>query len=158
MSYRSLVVESRYRPVLASTMCTAAPAVPKYTREKQPAFRRELGAHPGHVFDAARGGIGESDVLEHIERRMVDAKHVGIGQRLVAAALHARANGANAVGQWGRASGPARRSRSATDNLGYNFTHRATSGIRAGKFNAAGCPVWPSLGKRYPHFGARADQ
>jgi len=58
-------------------------------RKNQPARWRHLCARLGHVLDAARRRIRESDVLEDIECGAMDAKHLSIGQWCVAAARHA---------------------------------------------------------------------
>jgi hypothetical protein len=47
--------------------------------ENQPARGIERRARLGHILDAARGGVRETDVLEYVERGVVDAHDVGVG-------------------------------------------------------------------------------
>ena len=67
-------------------------------RKNQPPGGVELRPRLGHVLDAAGSRVGEPNVFQHVERSMMDSKHVGVGQRLVQAARHARADRAQVVG------------------------------------------------------------
>jgi hypothetical protein len=96
-------------------------------REDQPAGGVELRPSLGHVVDAARGRIREPDVLQHVQRGMMDAQHIRVRQGLVSAARHAGTHGTQVVGQRSRPRGAPRRTRAAARDLGFNFAHRGPS-------------------------------
>jgi hypothetical protein len=58
--------------------------------KQQAAVVVEPPAGGGHQLDAGGYGVGQSDLLQSIQRRLVDALHLGIGQGSVAAPIHAR--------------------------------------------------------------------
>ena len=62
----------------------------------------------GHDLHAAIGGIGQTDLFQHVQRGLVDAFHFCVGQRIVGAAGKARAKGANIFGQRGSTKSVAR--------------------------------------------------
>ena len=70
--------------------------------------------------------------LEHIERGMVNAQHIGIGQRLVAPARHPRLHRTQVIGQRRRPRRAARCARSASGHLRLYFAHPTPSLTRAG--------------------------
>ncbi len=73
----------------------SSPACPR--RGRAGMHRRPFAVHEAaarrHQLDAARDGLGEADRFEQFERRLVDALHVALAQRLVLAAFHARPDG-----------------------------------------------------------------
>jgi hypothetical protein len=84
---------------------------------------REDRADPGHRLDAARDRIGKTDLLQHVERRQVDALQVRFGHRLEVAAIHARPDRTLIHGERRRTQRPARLPPPAAARFGLNDTH-----------------------------------
>ncbi len=59
-------------------------------------------------LDAGRDGLAEANCFEKVERRLVDALHVALGQRLVLPAFHAGPDGGFVAGNWPRPQRPPR--------------------------------------------------
>ena len=56
----------------------------------QPAIGVEDRAGRGHGLDAGRNGVGEADLLQHIQGGVMDVQHLALAQRQVPAAGHPR--------------------------------------------------------------------
>ena len=56
-------------------------------------------------LDPRRRGIGQTDFFQRAQGSFVDAQHLGLGQRVVAPARHARADRPGVSGQWGGPGG-----------------------------------------------------
>ena len=55
-------------------------------REPQPAVVADAAAGPGHQLDARRDSVGEAEVRQQVQCRLVNPLHLGFAERLVAAA------------------------------------------------------------------------
>ena len=118
-------------------------------REDQPPLRGQCGPGLGHVLDSARGRIRKPDGLQHVERGVVNANDVGVGQRLVSPADHARVHGSQVVGQRTSAGGPPRRARPAAHHLVLDAAHN----IPPAETTSAGCTETGGFGKERPRAG-----
>ncbi len=77
-------------------------------REQQAAVLGERAALRQQHVEAAVDGIGQPDVLQHVQRGFVHLAHLGVGEWLVAARGHARVHRPHVVGERCRAQGHAR--------------------------------------------------
>ena len=62
-------------------------------RKQQPALIGQGATGIGHQLDTRRDRLGQADLLQGVECRLVDAPYLAIGQRLVEAAFHPRLDG-----------------------------------------------------------------
>ena len=92
----------------AVSIARALPA-PQRRELAQPAVVTENGAGGGHGLDARWRRLRKTDLLQRIERRGMDARHLCFGQRRVLAAGETGPHRAKIVRQRGRALRHARR-------------------------------------------------
>src|SRR5690606_11551436 len=71
-------------------------------REDQPALVGQLRSDSRAGFDAGRDRIGEPDILQHVERGMMDFDNVGFAERLELAAFEARPHRLYGIRHWRR--------------------------------------------------------
>ena len=103
MSWRgSCPWSGKRRAALASVSSTSEAG------KQQPAAVGQLAAGAGQDFDARGRRVGEADFGEQPQRRAMNLQDVGVVERPVAPALHARPHGAHVVRQRRRAHRPPR--------------------------------------------------